>query len=92
MIVRLRNRSKRWQNLADQVYEVKPAEGGHGGADPVICKDFVDMIRTGKRPVATPLAGRMSVAAACGGTASIRNGGIPVAVPPIPPELHDFVY
>jgi predicted dehydrogenase len=92
IVVKLRNRSKRCMNLADQTYEIKPAEGGHGGADPIICKDFIDMIRTGKRPIATPLAGRMSVAAACGGTESIRNGSVPVGIPPIPPELTNVVY
>lgn len=59
---------------------------------PIICRDFIDMIRTEKRPVATPLAGRMSVAAACGGTESIRNGSVPVAVPHLPPDLAGFVY
>lgn len=92
VVVKLRNRSKRWKNLADQVYEIKPAEGGHGGADPIICRDFIDMIRAGKCPVATPLAGRMSVAAACGGTESIRNASRPVEVPSVPPALANFVY
>lgn len=36
-------RSNSWRELADRTYEVKAAAGGHGGADPVICKDFEDM-------------------------------------------------
>jgi len=90
--VKLRDRSKRWKNLAHEVYEVKPAQGGHGGADPLICRDFVAMIREGRRPAATPLAGRMSVAAGCAGTWSIRNGSRPADVTPVPEELHDKVY
>ncbi len=78
-------RSGTWKDLADRTYEVKPAAGGHGGADPVICKDFVDMVLDGKEPVATPLAGRMSVAAGVAAAYSMRHGGIPVEVPP-PPE------
>ena len=75
-------RSNSYRELADREYRIKPAAGGHGGADPVICADFVDMVLDGKEPVATPIAGRMSVAAGCAGAQSIRNGGIPCAIPP----------
>jgi predicted dehydrogenase len=78
-------RSNTYRELADRTYDVKPAVGGHGGADPVICKDFVDMCLDGKDPVATPLAGRMSVAAGVCAAESLRNGGMPVDVP-LPPE------
>jgi hypothetical protein len=78
-------RSNTERELADRTYEIKPARGGHGGADPVISKDFVDMCLDGKPPVATPLAGRMSVAAGVCAARSLRSGGVPVAVPP-PPE------
>jgi len=84
IIVKTRNRSKRWKNLADQIYDVKPAAGTHGGADPVICKDFVDMVLDGKEPVATPLAGRMSVAVGCAATEAIRKGLGMVDIPPVP--------
>ncbi|MDH7568933.1 MAG: Gfo/Idh/MocA family oxidoreductase [Armatimonadota bacterium] len=73
-----------YKSLSDRTHEVKPAEGGHGGADPVICEDFLDMVLEGKEPLATPLAGRMSVAAGCAATQSLRAGGIPVDVPPPP--------
>ena len=92
IIVKTLNRKGDESTLADRVYEVKPAEGGHGGADPVICRDFIDMLVKDKQPTATPLAGRMSVAAGIAGTASIRNGSIPVKVPAIPDDLKDFVY
>jgi predicted dehydrogenase len=85
--VLLRDRSKRWKNLADQDYHVKPASGTHGGADPMICNDFVDMILSGKEPVATPIAGRMSVATACTATDSLRNGGVLRTVPDLPEFL-----
>jgi len=91
IVVKLRDRSKRWKNLADQVYNVKNAGGGHGGADPVICKDFVDMILHGKQPVATPLAGRMSVAVACAATESVRDGGNVKLVPDLPASLANLI-
>ena len=80
-------RSGTWRDYADRTYEIKKAEGTHGGADPVICRDFVNMVLDGKEPVATPLAGRMSVAAGCAGAESMRNGGRPVDVPPPPAFL-----
>ena len=82
IIVLTRSRSKEWKNYANRTYEIKPAEGGHGGADPVICEDFVDMLISGKIPLAIPEAGRMSVAAGCAATESLRNGGKVVEVPP----------
>jgi predicted dehydrogenase len=82
VVVKLRNRSNRWRNLANENYQVKPATGGHGGADPLIARDFLDMVLDGKEPLATPMAGRMSVAVGCAGTHSIRNGSAPVDIPP----------
>lgn len=92
VIVKLRDRSKRWKNLADLSYDVKPAQGGHGGADPIICKDFVDMILKGTKPISTPLAGRMSVATAVAGTQSIRDNSRLIEIPALPENLRDFVF
>lgn len=74
-------RSNDWKELADRTYDVKPATGTHGGADPVICEDFLDMVLEGKEPLATPMAGRMAVAAGCAGAESMRSGGMPVDIP-----------
>ncbi|MFH1228089.1 MAG: Gfo/Idh/MocA family oxidoreductase [Planctomycetota bacterium] len=90
IIVKMRPRSNKWKNLADRTYEIKPAIGGHSGADPVICKDFVDMILTGKEPLATPIAGRMSVAVGCAATKSLRSGGKVFEVPPLPAWLKKY--
>ncbi len=80
-------RSNSWRELADRTYEVKPATGGHGGADPVICRDFVAMCLDGKAPEATPLAGRMSVATGIAGAVSMRNAGQPEQVAAVPDDL-----
>ncbi|MBR2569312.1 MAG: gfo/Idh/MocA family oxidoreductase, partial [Paenibacillus sp.] len=77
-------RSNTERELSNRVYEIKEAKGSHGGADPNICKDFVDMILDGKQPVATPIAGRMSVAVGCAATESIRSGGKVVQVTQAP--------
>jgi predicted dehydrogenase len=76
-------RSGTWKELANRTYEIKRAVGGHGGADPVICEDFLDAVLLGKDPIATPVAGRMSVAAGCAAAQSLRTGGTPVDVAPI---------
>jgi len=55
---------------------------GHGGADPLITRDFLEMIQHGKVPVSTPEAGRMSVAAGCAAVQSLRQGSIS-RIPPI---------
>ena len=78
-------RSNSYRELADRTYEVKPLTGTHGGADPIICADFVDMVLDGKEPIASAIAGRMSVAAGCRATDSLRQGGTPFEVPPYQP-------
>ena len=92
VILRMRGRSGRWRNLADSDMSVKAAEGGHGGADPVICRDFVDMIVADKRPDATPLAGRMSVAVGCAATWSLRNAWQRADISPVPAGITDKVF
>ncbi|WP_256758265.1 Gfo/Idh/MocA family protein [Cohnella sp. WQ 127256] len=80
-------RSNSYRELADRTYEIKHAEGGHSGADPGIFEDFIRMIVDGKAPLATPVAGRMSVAAGVAATESIRSGGQVVEVKPLDPQL-----
>lgn len=76
-------RADSWKELSDRTYDVKPAVGGHGGADTVITEEFLDYILDGREPVATPIDGRMSVAVGCCGAESLRNGGMPVDMPEI---------
>lgn len=83
VIVKTRRRAPGGRGLSDRVYEIKPADGGHGGADPLICADFLDMVQGDATPVATPEAGRMSVAAGCAAADSLRNNGAPRDIAPI---------
>lgn len=76
-------RNGNWSELADRTYDVKRAAGGHGGGDTVITEEFLDYVIDGREPVATPIDGRMAVAAGCCAADSMRNGGMPVDVPPI---------
>lgn len=92
VIIRMRDRSKRWKNLAHPDLQVKPALGGHGGADPLICRDFIDLLIDGKTPLSTPLAGRMSVAVGCAATWSLRNGWQPMEIPCVPEDIRGKVF
>lgn len=67
-----------------ETIRIAPIEGSHGGADPRIVCDFLDFLRTGKRAGAHPLDARASVAAGYLATQSLRNGSVPMDVPPAP--------
>ena len=56
---------------------------GHGGADARIVRDFLEFVATGKRTTADPLAARMAVAVGCQAAESLRNGGMPMDIPPV---------
>ncbi|MEK6794366.1 MAG: Gfo/Idh/MocA family oxidoreductase [Spirochaetota bacterium] len=93
VVVKYRKRSKRGKNItSDEVHDIRPAEGGHGGADPVICRDFIDMILDGKKPISTPLAGRMSVAVGVKATESLRGKSMPLDIPALPASIAGKVY
>ena len=72
--------------------DVKPSRGGHGAADLLVCADIVEMLKTGKKPIASPLAGRMSVAVVCSVTASLRNGSGILDISPVPDVLRTFMF
>ena len=36
-----------WKDFSDVTYEMKPEDGSHGGADPKITQDFVELVTTG---------------------------------------------
>jgi hypothetical protein len=77
-------RSGGWKDHANRLYKVKKTTGSHSGADPVIAKEFIDIVTKNIRPTATPIDGRQSVAVGCAGAESLRKGSIPVNVPKLP--------
>ena len=58
--------------------------GSHGGADPLIVEEFLRYVREGGETTATPEAARMAVAAGYQATMSLRDGGKPLDIPPLP--------
>ncbi|MBM7791328.1 Gfo/Idh/MocA family protein [Tenggerimyces flavus] len=76
-----------WQEAGDQTYEVRPGEGGHGGADPEIVGEFLRYVREGGATDTSPVAARYSVATGVAGAESLRAGSTPVRVPAADPEV-----
>lgn len=74
IIVKTR-KSNSWHEFSNITYDMKKEEGSHGGADPKICNDFIELVLHNKQPLTTPFAGRMSVAVGCAASESIRSGG-----------------
>ncbi|HAS83166.1 MAG TPA: hypothetical protein DCS43_10975 [Verrucomicrobia bacterium] len=72
--------------IGDEVHYGNPmAAGGHGGSDLMIVGEFLNYVRGDiDTTTATPQAARMAVAAGYQATLSLRNGGKPYDVPPLP--------
>ena len=77
-------RARTSSRYAKATYEIGKVAGGHGGADPGLCKAFLDLVLDGKEAAVTPEAGRMAVAVGCKATESIRHGSAPLDIPPPP--------
>ena len=75
---------------ADVAYRVPDATGSHGGADGAIMAEFARFARDGGATDTSPVAARMSVAAGYLATLSLRDGGSPLEVPPLDPELVEY--
>lgn len=82
-------RSDDYRMIGDEVHYGDPvAASSHGGADSLIVEEFLRYVR-GEivATTATPQAARMAVAAGVQATRSLRDGGRPLEVPPLPVEL-----
>ncbi len=89
--VRLWNtRSDRYNPEGDRVFRLDQKTGGHGGGDPSIVAEFLRYVRQGGAIKTSPVAARYSVAAGCMATESLRNGSLPMVVPPLSGDLRDY--
>jgi len=89
-VVRLWNKRCMYKPEGDVQFPTPKDEGSHGGADPRIVAEFVRYVREGAKVSTSPIAARYSVAAGCQAALSIRSGGVPVDVPPVPKEIEDY--
>ncbi len=88
--IRLWNQRCAYYEHGDVEYACKLPSGGHGGADPLIVKEFIRFVREGGTIKTSPIAARMSVAAGVKAAESLRNGATPQDVPTRPSELVDY--
>jgi hypothetical protein len=89
--IKVWNKRKAGWNAPDAIYMIGPAPPeGHGGSDERIIGEFLRFVREGGSTMTSPLAARYSVAAGCAATHSLRNGGVPVEVPPVEKSVADY--
>lgn len=86
-VVRLWNRRTNYNPYGDEQFFIPPVTGGHGGADPNIVAEFVRYVTKGGRITTSAVAARASVAAGYLATQSLRAGGRPRDVAPLPAKL-----
>ena len=67
--------------------DVPRPEGTHGGADRLLVEEFLRFAVQGGPTATSPVAAREAVAAGHAATRSLRAGGVPVAVRPLPADL-----
>jgi hypothetical protein len=83
-VVRLWNRRTGYNPHGDEQFFIHGEEEGHGGADRIICAQFVKYVRGEAAPAIAPIAARHAVAAGDYGTRSIRNNSQPYDIPAAP--------
>lgn len=89
-VIKLWDRRHHYQDHGDIEYRLSCDLEGHGGGDPNIVSEFIRYIREGGKVKTSPIAARMSVAAGCQATHSIRNGFMPTDIPPVAKEIVDY--
>lgn len=86
-VVRLWNRRHDYAERGDHEFPFQAGSAGHGGADELLMDEFVRFACAGGPTATSPVAAREAVAVGCAGAASLRSGGVPVHVPPLPSAL-----
>jgi predicted dehydrogenase len=89
-VVKLWNKRHDYAAAGDHEFPFSATSGGHGGADDRLMTEFIRFARFGGATDTSPVAARDAVAAACAATDSLRNGGVPVDVPPADAALIEY--
>ncbi|MCQ2380666.1 MAG: Gfo/Idh/MocA family oxidoreductase [Victivallaceae bacterium] len=83
-------RTDSFRREGDITFRMPPPGKGHGGADPVIISNFIDVLRGKAVPVSTPQGARYAVAAGILGAESIRNGSVPFDIPDLDADIENY--
>ncbi|PZE87137.1 Gfo/Idh/MocA family protein [Curtobacterium sp. MCBD17_032] len=82
-VVRVWNRRRNWDVAGDVEYPIDGVEDGHADADLLTMTEFLRSVAFGTPTTLSPVAARAAVAAGALATQSLRNGSVPVDVPPL---------
>ena len=89
-MIKLWNKRHMGYAEADEIVPIPSEKGSHGGADPKIVNEFLEVVRGNAKPSTSPVAARYSVAAGCAATESLRNGGKPVEIARLPAAVEAY--
>ncbi len=89
-VIRIWNKRREFDERGDEQIEGEKIEGGHGGSDVGIIDEFIRFVREGGSTYTDPIAARYSVAVGHLATESLRSGGTPFDIPPLPAELEEY--
>ncbi|PKO19540.1 oxidoreductase [candidate division BRC1 bacterium HGW-BRC1-1] len=89
-MVALWNKRGAYKPQGDEQFPIAAVGGSHGGADPAIVAEFVRFAREGGATTTSPIAARNSVAAGYCAAHSLRNGSVPVDVPPVDAKVAEY--
>ncbi|OGV31146.1 MAG: hypothetical protein A2020_06065 [Lentisphaerae bacterium GWF2_45_14] len=73
-------RSGSGSSYSSATFQIGEDKGGHGGADPKMCKAFIDFLVDDIPPKATSHDGLMAVSVGIKGAESLRNGNVPIDI------------
>ncbi len=77
-------RTDSYNMIGDKVFRGgESGSSAHGGSDELIVEDFLHFVRGEKPSGGCPLAARMAVAVGCLATQSLREGSMPLDIPPV---------
>ena len=74
----------------DAVEVIDRGDGEHGGADPSLVAEFLRFAQDGGATDVSAIAAREAVATGVYGAESIRHGGVPYDVPPVPADVRAY--
>lgn len=89
-VVRVWNRRSEWREAGDREYPIQGVESGHADADFLTVSEFLDHVATGRPVTISPVAARQAVAAGALATTSLREGSLPLDVPPLHPKIEAY--
>ncbi|AOX65845.1 oxidoreductase [Curtobacterium sp. BH-2-1-1] len=82
-VVKVWSRRRGWDVAGDREYPIDGVAAGHADADLLTMTEFLRHVALGEPTTLAPIAARAAVAAGALATRSLRNGSVPIDVPPL---------